>query len=229
MTQRILVAENPPEVVYVRHCGTDLDVVNSARVSFDTVSEVLSARDEKLINYLAEHQHMSPFEHVSLTVQISCPIYIAAQIMRHRTFSYNMVSRRYTSENLSFYTPIPREQNRLNKQSSGNKHSRAAYWHDKMNQLHKLCLQYYEEAIRDGLSRELARGMLPQNLNTKFIMTGNLRNYIHFISLRTHAGAQEEVRLIADQIKDILKIHYPVSVGALIKCQNPANSQNSGP
>ncbi len=214
--QRILVPENPPEVAYVSHYGNDLTVVNSARISFDIASAELTEKDKKLIKYLADHSHMSPFEHVGATFKISCPVYIAAQIMRHRTFSYNMVSRRYTSENLSFYTPVAREQNKLNKQSSGAKHSRAAYWHDKMNQLHQRCLDYYEEAIKDGVSREIARGMLPQNLNTSFIMTGNLRNFVHFIELRTHLGAQEEVRLIAEQIKSILEIHFPVSVGALL-------------
>lgn len=215
MVQRVLVAENPPEVVLSDSYGTDLTVVNGARVSFGTNSEVLSDKDKKLIHYLAKNSHYSPFEHVGATFKISCPVYIAAQIMRHRSFSYNMVSRRYTAENLTFYTPIAREQNKLNKQSSSGRHARSEYWHDKMNQLHQKCLQYYDEAIRDGVSRELARGMLPQNLNTDFIMTGNLRNFAQFVQLRSHEGAQYEVQLISNAIKRILEELFPFSAGAL--------------
>ncbi len=227
--QQILTAENPPKVTYVDHFGSDLTVVNAARVSFGGSSESLNLRDEKLIGYLADHEHMSPFEHTGATFHVECPIYIAAQIMRHRTFSYNQISRRYTSENPEFYLPVPREQAKSNRQASGDKHARAAYWAEKFSLLHKKCLESYQEAIKDGVSREVARGILPQNLNTKFYMTGNLRNWAHFIKLRRSSDAQYEVRLIADQIHAILELHFPVSIKALLDEKVVESSQDSSP
>ena len=104
---------------YMDHMGNDLTVVNSARVSFGSESQELSDKDKKLIKYLADHQHMSPFEHCQLSVRISCPLYIRSQIHRHRTFSYNEISRRYTSKDLEFYIPETlRKQSDDNRQAS---------------------------------------------------------------------------------------------------------------
>src|SRR4030067_2674197 len=107
------------KVTYIQHMGSDLNVVNAARISFNTEVTELSDKDKKLIAYLADNEHMSPFEHNILTVIVECPLYIRSQIHRHRTFSYNEVSRRYTSENLEFFIPdIIRKQAESNRQAS---------------------------------------------------------------------------------------------------------------
>src|SRR5687767_14024229 len=99
--------------------GEDLSVVNAARVSYGTSSSSLTDKDKKLIKYLADHKHMSPFEHCAMTALITCPLFVRSQIHRHRTFSYNEISRRYTSEDIEFYLPSSwRKQDEKNKQSS---------------------------------------------------------------------------------------------------------------
>ena len=208
------------KVEYVDHMGDDLRVVNAARISFDNQKDQFDAKDEKLTNYLAKHKHYTPFEHCFLSVEIHCPLYIRSQIMRHRTFSYNEVSRRYTSENLKFYEPVSyRKQHDRSKQcSDGNvndiTNNKAKI---KTQLIHKQCLEAYNEMLNMGVSRELARGLLPQNLMTKFIMSGNLRNWSHFLKLRLDEHAQDEVRWIAENIDKIIKDKFPVAGKCLME------------
>lgn len=208
------------KVHYVNHMGDDLTVVNAARVSFNVISDILTEKDEKLIKYLADHEHMSPFEHCAMTFIIECPLYIRSQIHRHRTFSYNEVSRRYTSEDLVFYVPSIddiRKQSKSNRQASSGIHEKinAKALIDIMEKSHKKSLVVYQKLIDSGVCREQARGVLPQNLMTKFYMTGNLRNIAHFLALRMHDGAQKEIRDVAEQMLSIVSNHFPVAIKAL--------------
>lgn len=199
--------------------GSDLTVVNSARISYNRESDQLDERDIKLINYLASNQHMSPFESSCLTVLIMCPLFVRSQIMRHRTFSYSEISRRYTSEDLSFFLPEKwRGQDDKNKQSSTEDnpiHQHAA--NIQLMGAYEYALSQYRELIRLGVSREQARMALPQGLMTKFWMTGNLRNWLHFIKLRLDQHAQAETRQVALQVSQIVKEHWPVSYEALMR------------
>lgn len=208
------------KVTYVDHMGNDLTVVNAARVSFNKTSDSFSDKDKKLVNYLAEHEHMSPFEHCVATVVVECPLYIRSQIHRHRTFAYNEVSRRYTSENIEFYVPSIddiRKQSKSNRQASDgqldDKESQEVI--DMMIDWHNKAVNLYNDLLDRGVCREQARGVLPQNLMTKFYMTGNLRNLAHFIHLRTHDGAQKEVRDLAHQLEAILANLFPNAMEAL--------------
>ncbi len=202
--------------------GKDLTVVNAARISFNGEKFELDDKDIKLINYLAEHEHMSPFEHCALTVLVECPLYIRSQIHRHRTFSYNEVSRRYTSEEMKFYLPSIDD---LRKQSKSNRQASSGTIDDaeaikllaKMDAVHNYAFDVYEELLEAGVCREQARGILPQNLCTKFYMTGNLRNWAHFVHLRTHEGAQKEVQDVANQAKTILMENFPVATAKLLE------------
>lgn len=203
---------------YIAHMGDDLTVVNSARVSFGKFAENLEEKDIKLLNYLAKHQHYTPFEHCVLSVKIACPLYIRSQIHRHRTFSYNEVSRRYTDENLQFFVPNTlREQHKSSKQCSGDDLNVVDNLRltDKIKEAHKASLGVYEEMIESGVAREIARGVLPQNLMTEFWMTGNLRNWIHFLNLRLDSHAQYEVQLIAKDVQEIITEKFPKSSEAL--------------
>jgi thymidylate synthase (FAD) len=98
-------------VDYIEHMGTDLTIVNSARVSFGTTKEKMDARDEQLVSYLLKHRHTSTLEHNVVTLRFVVPLYIRSQHMRHRTWSYNEISRRYTSKDLQFYEPKISEDN----------------------------------------------------------------------------------------------------------------------
>lgn len=201
------------KVDYIDHMGTDLTIVNSARVSFGKEKDKLDKKDEKLMKYLADHQHFTPFEHCILSVKISCPLYIRSQIMRHRTFSYNEISRRYTSENIEMYQP---EKYRL--QSNSSKQCSDGEVDAKDNgeillevaQFYLTAEDLYNKLISRGVARELARGILPQSTMTEFHMTGNLRNWVHFIKLREDSHAQEEVQIIAKEVKELIQEKFPV-------------------
>jgi len=205
------------KVEYLDHMGEALDVVNAARASFGGESTELTDKDKKLIKYLADHKHMSPFEHLTLKVKVSVPLYIRSQIMRHRTFSYNEISRRYTDKDLEFYTPVV-----LRKQHSNNRQASEGGIDPLNNEilataimLHQdACLRFYDLLIEKGVCREQARGVLSQDLMTEFYMTGNLRNWAHFVELRQHEGAQAEVQEVAKYISDILidKFGYAAEV-----------------
>lgn len=207
------------KVSYVNHMGDDLTVVNSARISFAGESQQLEERDKKLIKYLADNEHMSPFEHNVLTVIVECPLYIRSQIHRHRTFSYNEVSRRYTSDNIEFYVPETiRRQAKSNRQASDGELDRSSASEAKriMEMSHQKALEDYEHLISIGVPREQARGILPQNLMTKFYMTGNLRNWAHFVRLRIDNHAQAEVQEIGKQVLAILQDKFPEATKALL-------------
>lgn len=209
------------KVSYISHMGDDLTIVNAARVSFNKTSDTLNDKDKKLIKYLAEHNHMSPFEHCTITVIVECPLYIRSQIHRHRTFAYNEISRRYTSEDLQFYLPSIddiRQQSKSNRQASDGlvDTETAEAVRNMMLHQHIAALAMYEKLLDVGVCREQARGILPQNLMTKFYMTGNLRNYAHFLELRQHTGAQKEVREVASQLQAILEEKFPHALAALM-------------
>lgn len=208
------------KIDYVDHMGSDLSVVNSARVSFGVEKKSVDDKDEKLINYLAKNSHMTPFEHCVLTVKVSCPIFIRSQIMRHRTFSYNEISRRYTSKDVETYLPPLndyRSQSKYNKQCSDNKLDRESRNNCYLAIKHSNLAAYnmYKHLLEMGLCREQARMVLPQSTMTEFFMTGNLRNFVHFINLRSHNTAQKEVRTVSDQISSIIEEKFPVSFKAL--------------
>jgi len=205
---------------YIDHMGTDMSVVNAARVSFGESVHVVSEKDEKLLNYLAKHEHMSPFEHCQLTVLVECPLFIRSQIHRHRTFAYNEISRRYTDSGIEFFSP-----DTFRCQSLNNKQGSYGALPDETNEylqaegehIMQECLIFYNKLLETGVGKEQARGYLPQNLMTKFYMTGNLRNWIHFLRLRLDNHAQKESQVVAQQIKNIISERFPASSEALFK------------
>lgn len=207
------------KVTYVDHMGNDLRIVNSARISFGGESESITDKDKKLIKYLADNKHMSPFEHNVLTVIIECPLYIRSQIHRHRTLCFNEISRRYTSENIQFFTPDTiRKQAKSNRQASDGElePDKALQALQLIEQQHKDAEIAFNKLLDLGVPREQARGVLPQNLMTKFYATGNLRNWVHFVNLRIDKHAQQEVRCIGEQLLAILNEKFPEATKALM-------------
>lgn len=207
------------EVVLVQSMGDDSMPATAARVSFgkDELNAGVNTRDEKLINYLAEHEHNSCFEHQTATFMIECPTYIRTQIQRHRTFSYNEISRRYTDENIEFWKPTTwRKQSTDNKQASEGRVV-LPNGEDNWEWYVGVSLGYYQSLLDQGVAREQARAILPQSLLTRFYMTGNLRNYAHYLKLRMSEHSQGEVRVIAQKQYDLLHKVWPVSMEALMK------------
>ncbi len=227
-----LYEDNIGKVDYVSHMGDDLTVVNSARVSFGVQKDQLDARDKKLINYLIKHRHTSTLEHNVLTFRFCVPLYIRSQHHRHRTWSYNEISRRYTDVDLKFYEPARfRTQHKSNRQASNenqkiNPQLKYAHSHtnayDAITEHHRNSLELYNELIAKGVCREQARGVLPQNLYTEYYGTTNLSNLLKFVDLRTHAGAQWEIQKVAQACLEIAYDLFPETVGAYrsIKSEN---------
>jgi len=196
--------------------GSDFMPAIAARVSFGKdLQDLNEARDIKLMRYLAEHQHMSCFEHQTATFMIECPLFIRSQIQRHRTFSYNEISRRYTSEELGFWVPaLIRGQAKDNKQGSVEPLEDQSNLHA-FTEIAKYAQADYQTMLDEGVCREQARALLPQSLLTRFYMTGNLRNWAHFLELRLDSHAQLEVQTVARRILEKLQEVWPESLKAL--------------
>ena len=226
------------KVEYVSHMGSDLTVVNSARVSFGVEKEQLDDKDKKLINYLIKHRHTSTLEHNLVTFRFCVPLYIRSQHHRHRTWSYNEISRRYTDLDLRFYEPKAfRTQHKSNRQASNAEelinpeittsvfNEDGSKWEgffidqevkstNLVKDHHKQSLELFNQLIEAGVCREQARGVLPQNLYTEYYGTCSLLNALKFISLRSHEGAQWEIQRVAKAMLGILEDLYPVTIAA---------------
>ena len=216
-------------VDYVDHMGSDLTVVNSARVSFGVQKSSLDGRDRRLINYLIKHRHTSTLEHNVVTFKFTVPLYVRSQHHRHRTWSYNEISRRYTDKDLRFYEPKQfRTQHESNRQASNPDElinpdvtTYAGFSIVPVSvqtafaaiQTHHIdSLKLFNKLIEVGVCREQARGVLPQNLYTEYYGTVNLNNLLKFVDLRTHMGAQWEIQKIAEACLEIATDLWPVSV-----------------
>ena len=211
-------------VELVDHVGSDLTVVNSARVSFGKHKETLDMGDEKLIKYLIDHKHTSTLEHCFVTFRMKVPLFVRSQHHRHRTWSYNEISRRYTNVDLRFYEPRKfRTQHKSNRQSSNTgelidpvifryEDGGAVTASSLVRSHHIESVKLYDNLIDSGVCREQARGVLPQNLYTEYYASANLNNILKFIELRTHSGAQWEIQQLANGMLDITSNLYPISV-----------------
>jgi|TARA_R110000824_G_scaffold133608_3_gene296410 thymidylate synthase (FAD) len=216
-------------VDYVSHMGSDLTVVNSARVSFGVEKQELEEKDKKLISYLIKHKHTSTLEHNLITFRFVVPLFIRSQHHRHRTWSYNEISRRYTEIGMRFYEPKEfRTQHGSNRQASNIEDlfdplidpegtsggSNASYL---VSAHHRTSVRLYEKLLANGICREQARGILPQNMYTEYYGTTNLNNLLKFIDLRSHEGAQWEIQRVAAACLEIAKSLYPITVRAYVE------------
>ena len=215
------------KVDYVSHMGSDLSVVNSARVSFGVEKNELDDKDRKLINYLIKHRHTSTLEHSGATFKFVVPLFVRSQHHRHRTWSYNEISRRYTDVNIQFYEPkLFRTQHKSNRQASNADSIDPVLYPDLSDSEfgipasesviahHEKSLELYHQLMARGVCREQARGVLPQNLYTEYYGTCSLLNALKFISLRSHEGSQWEIRKVAEAMLEILEDLYPVTMAA---------------
>ncbi|MDR1684105.1 MAG: FAD-dependent thymidylate synthase [Elusimicrobiota bacterium] len=202
-------------VKLVDFMGSDLRVVNSARVSFGGVSKG-EDKDKLLIKYLMEHDHHSPFEHCTFQFHIKCPIFVARQWMRHRISSYNEVSARYTEVKDEFYFPAEfRTQDTHNKQGSLKSSDLDNAALSKIYQESiEASYEAYQKLLAAGVAREMARGILPVAQYTQFYWTINARSLMNFIRLRADSHAQYEIRVYAEAIEKMFKEKLPWSYDA---------------
>lgn len=192
--------------------GSDQDIVDAARISYDRQGDV---KDRALIRYLMRHRHTSPFEMGVLKFEVKMPIFVARQWVRHRTASMNEVSARYTElPNEMFIPEVFSVQSTDNKQGRGV--DEGADYDYEVAQLHDTAYSLYERMLSEGVSREIARGVLPLNIYTKFVWKMDLHNLMHFLNLRLDPHAQKEIRDYAQVIEDMVAINFPISHEAFV-------------
>ena len=207
-------------VVLKYHSGSDLTVVNSARVSFDKESSSLSDKDEKLIHYLAEHEHTSPFGHAFATFKVDAPVFVARQLVKHKFLRWNEVSRRYVDYEPDIYSPEHwRKRPENKKQGSGEAFDSDTHnflqreYVDAMDKL----LNMYDFMLKHGVAPEQARMMLPQSMMTSWWWSGSLDAFADMCKLRLGPDSQAETREVAIQIAEYMTDLFPVSWKALME------------
>ena len=202
------------EVTYIDHMGSDLSVVNAARVSFGKTHKAMTGGDTKLIKYLAKHRHMSPFGHAFASFHVKAPIFVARQLVKHKFLRWNEISRRYVDDEPEFYVPdVWRGRSADKKQGSDGVVQTFVQDWDTYNPSLKL----YTELLEDGVAPEQARMVLPQSTMTEWYWSGSLDAFIDMCNLRCKEDTQLETRLVADYIRSEMIKLFPVSVGALVK------------
>jgi len=218
------------KATYLDHMGTDLSVVNAARVSFNKISrweltdwrdsddyarkEVLSEADTKLINYLAKHKHTSPFGHCFASFHIKAPVFVARQLVKHKFLRWNEISRRYVGDTPEFYRPeVWRSKAQDKKQGSGP----ALEDQDvHIGTTQRLVTMLYDSMLEKGVCEEQARMVLPQNTMTEWYWSGSLDAFADMCNLRCADDTQYETMLVASQISEEMGKLYPISWKALV-------------
>ncbi len=203
--------------------GSDLSIVRSARVSYDAEwrAGADEGKDAKLIDYLVRNHHTSPLECVQFTFEVKAPIFVFRQWHRHRTWSFNEVSARYSELPEEFYVP---EVSQITTQSTSNKQMRTDTEHHESDILQNWIIEscaesfdIYKSLIARGCPRELARGVLPVNTYSHMFCTVDLHNLAHFLRLRLHEHSQYEIRVYAQAMLELIEPIVPVAVAALKK------------
>lgn len=195
----------------IDHLGSEITAANAARVSFGKMKDTMDDKDVMLLNYLIDNRHTSPLEHIVFTFSVHCPLFVRGQWHRHRTWSYNEISRRYTEIDLEFYTPPKlRRQAETNRQASVDSPDFDDTELRNMISDHNVkSLDLYNKLLEAGVCREQARGVLPQNMMVTFWGTVDLSNLLHFLELRDSEHAQWEIREYAKAIKQLIKPIIP--------------------
>tara|TARA_B100000768_G_C11281915_1_gene379128 strand:+ start:833 stop:1471 length:639 start_codon:yes stop_codon:yes gene_type:complete len=210
------------EVTYIDHMGSDLSVVNAARVSFGKTHKAMTEGDTKLINYLAKHKHMSPFGHAFASFHVKAPIFVARQLVKHKFLRWNEISRRYVDDTPEFYEPDA-WRGRSDDKKQGSSDTEAMFMENgqvisSVAISHKLSsLKLYQNMIHAGICPEQARMILPQNTMTEWYWSGSLDAFIDMCNLRCKPDTQYETRLVADYIRSEMIKLFPISVEALVK------------
>lgn len=203
--------------------GSDLRVVDAARVSFNKQSTLdehgqLKQKDARLIKFLADNDHWTPFAHIMVTLRIACPVFVARQWFRHTIgVARNEVSRRYVNEDPEFFLPdiIRSRPDGSIKQGSGGEHPHSAHWRQCMETYFDYGDILYKQMIEAGVAPEQARTILPVAHMTEFYETASLAFYGRVMGLRLDPHAQEEIRDLAREVGNAVRPIAPVSFEAI--------------
>ena len=215
------------EVNYINHMGSDLSVVNAARVSFGKKSDWeydegdvysatrnLSRRDTKLIKYLATHKHMSPFGHAFASFHVKAPLFVARQLVKHKFLRWNEISRRYVDDEPEFYQPSEwRGRSEDKKQGSTGSITMSPLIASDMAASAK---KDYEYLLEQGICPEQARMVLPQSMMTEWYWSGSLDAFADMCNLRCKPDTQYETQVVAGHIDTKMAKLFPVSWKALL-------------
>ena len=217
---------------YIDHMGSDLSVVNAARVSFGKSSQLvftddpedygsLSERDAKLINYLAKHKHLSPFGHAFASFHVKAPIFVARQLVKHKFLRWNEISRRYVDDEPEFYTPeVWRGRSADKKQGSDGvsvwNHGQGTGYREQEYEVMQEVAWLYGKMVKLGVAPEQARMVLPQSTMTEWYWSGSLDAFTSMCRLRCASDTQQETRVVAQQIDTVMSELFPVSWSALM-------------
>lgn len=207
------------EATLIDHMGSDLSVVNAARVSFHKVAESFKEGDKKLIQYLAKHKHFSPFNHAFMSFRVKAPIFVARQLVKHKFMPWNEVSRRYVDEEPEFYMPevwrAKADNVKQGSRSDANVHS---YWYGPyIEKVLNGSIQLYDDMLSDEIAPEMARMVLPQNMMTEWVWSGSLGAFADMLKLRLDPHTQAESREVAQMIYEQIEPLFPVSINALLE------------
>tara|TARA_R110002020_G_scaffold131776_5_gene294513 strand:- start:5793 stop:6500 length:708 start_codon:yes stop_codon:yes gene_type:complete len=223
------------DVALKNHMGNDLSIVNAARVSFDKEHNIFEKGDRKLIKYLAEHNHWSPFAHTSLQFRIKAPVFVARQLGKHQIgLVWNEISRRYVDYDPEFYYPEKWRGKATDKKQGSSEEvidintssSAGPPMVDDYTHALKRCIWTYKQLIYKGVAPEMARMVLPQSMFTEWYWTGSLYAFHRVCTLRLAKDAQEETRLVAKQISKHCLTKFPISWKMLMG--EPDDFQDSG-
>lgn len=208
------------KVELLDHMGDDLAVVQAARVSFAKDAERFDEiRDSKLINYLATHDHWTPFAHTALKFRVAAPVPIRTQCFKHKIgMVENEESRRYISSTPDIFIPefFRSKPEGSIKQGSADKHSDSDFWINEYKEVTAKAVDLYLDMLADGVCPEQARFVLPQGAIVNWIWTGNLVSFANFFLKRTDPTAQKEVKMVAELVGKEVENIFPVSWKALV-------------
>ncbi len=218
----------PMKVEYVDHLGSDINVVNAARVSFaKEVKELDLEKDTKLINYLAKHDHWSPLAHTAVTIRVKAPIFMARQFVKHQIgLVWNEESRRYIDDTPEFYIPEVWRGKPVNAKQGSSDAIIHGWWEvseyfeqtsEYVKCYTELALDCYNKLLAEDIAPEQARMVLPQNAMTNWVWTGSLVAFARVCKLRLDSHAQKEAQELAQLINDVVSPLYPISWKALME------------
>ena len=204
------------KVEYLDSMGSDLTVVNAARVSFAKFAQDLLPKDEKLIKYLADHKHTSPFGHCFASFRVTAPIFVSRQLVKHKFLRINEESRRYISDDPTFFSPWEwRQKSEDKKQGSGGPAKSQYFPSIYLEDTHRECLARYKKMLQQGVCEEQARMVLPLSTNTTWIWSGSMDAWADMCNLRCKEDAQYETQIIAKEIHDCCSRIWPISWNSL--------------
>jgi thymidylate synthase (FAD) len=206
-------------VTLIDFMGSDLSVVNAARVSFGKAKDALDDADRKLISYLARHEHWSPFAHTALQFRVTAPIFVARQLAKHQIGgAWNEESRRYIDDEPTIYCPTEWRGRADNVKQGSGEALDDAYLVSRVYEVGaQAALAAYHSLLRRGVAPEMARMVLPQSTMTSWVWSGSLLFFARVCRLRLDHHAQEETQLAAAQIYDHCEALFPVSWDALME------------